>query len=186
MHISIEAGLLYDIHAIQQFRDLISRIYNIIGFLACEIISLFIYNLSQLAGKFLQKSFWATTIIFGFIILSSSAVYLITIMILSHVQQDNNNSTNLPNGKNHTLSDFTNLNVNEEPRKQSKPPGFSSIRLHGLFKKHNVATPIPTYVRGGDFVDVELGDNSDEKTRKSGGGVIAESTELNRTEQPND
>ncbi|EXX51787.1 uncharacterized protein OCT59_013099 [Rhizophagus irregularis] len=178
MHISIEVGLLYDIHAIKQFRYLISRTYNIIGFLACEILSLFIYNLSQLAGKFIQKSFWATTIIFGFIILSSSAVYVIIVMILSHIQQDNNNSTNLPNGKSHTLSDFTSLNVSEEQKRQSKPPGFSSIRLHGLFKKHNVATPLPTYVKDrGDFVDVELGDSSNEKTSKSGGGTIAESTE---------
>ncbi|EXX79310.1 hypothetical protein RirG_006860 [Rhizophagus irregularis DAOM 197198w] len=99
-------------------------------------------------------------------------------MILSHIQQDNNNSTNLPNGKSHTLSDFTSLNVSEEQKRQSKPPGFSSIRLHGLFKKHNVATPLPTYVKDrGDFVDVELGDSSNEKTSKSGGGTIAESTE---------
>jgi hypothetical protein len=176
MHVSIEVGLLYDIHAIQQFRDLISRLYNIIGFLACEILSLFIYNLSQLAGKFIQKSFWATTILFGFIILSSSAVYVITVMILSHIHQDNNISTNLPNGKNHTLSDFTNVNINDEPKKQLKPGGFSSMRLHGLFKKHNVATPLSTYVREDNFEDVELGDSSNEKTSKSGGGIIADSS----------
>ncbi|RIA99618.1 hypothetical protein C1645_746701 [Glomus cerebriforme] len=165
MGVAIDTGILIDRFAIQQFRIFRSKHFFIIGFLSCEIISLFIFNLSQLAGKFIQKSFGATTIIFGFILLSSSAVYIITVMILSPLLiQQEDNSTNLPNGKNHTLSDFTNLSGSEEP---TKSQGFTSMRLHNWFKKHNVAPPLSNFtINKGEFVDVELGD-SDEKSNQS-------------------
>jgi len=168
MKVAMEQGLLIDIDAMKKFRKFCLKTSFMIGFLICEILSLLIFNLDQLIGDLIQKSFFGTTFIFGFITQSSSAVYAITVIILcthfsnSSIQPDNNPI----NGQNHILSDFTNITLDDAENKgfrrnhsRSQGTGFTTIRLQNVFKKHNRSSNL-SFLKSpkNDKNDVELGE----------------------------
>ncbi|CAG8440234.1 6316_t:CDS:2 [Funneliformis caledonium] len=154
--------LLLDLkRAMKQFRKFCSKTHIIIGFLFCEIMSLMIFNLDQFVGDFIRRSFYGTMIILGVIMQSSSAVYIITVIILctqlsGSTRSENNNTKNV---QNHTLSDFTNVMTNKDAQS-----GFTSYGLRYYFKKHNRALDnFPRVAPREEFEDVELGNEFEGK-----------------------